>query len=536
MALFVTLSSFAVTQLREMPELISRTVSNDVPTEIIYEAPEGEERFYEESYESWVFWGAEFGLQYFNGTNTNSIVWCDNNEVYIKNPVISYATNSYAKGIYADGKIRIELPQCIGQYYDEFNNIQYMYLNKLEEVEQDGEKYYMICYPEDNFVEYKVDENGNIELDLGNSKDYDIENGINPKNILGLTYSNDPHTLQVWSGYGDAFETWKYMDDSNPVYPPEDAEFKKWAFETREHKTLIEVAIDGDDIYVNGLNSYTIGVWFKGIIKDDKIVFPSKQFLCKNEWNQFLYFMAAEIYVEEGNEWNQYQMIDQVTMVYNPETNVYKAQEGEVFVISTSNESLAFLAMAENPSLWEQDPEKSNAAPLNPSLYKFEQLDPETNVCVIKWIIPNENINGNILAAENMYYNLYIDGEKIEFTSEDSGLFTENTYDIPYGASDYLMFSTFYDEHTFNYDSIVNESIGIQSFYKGEDDNVYASELITHYINGTDIEDVEYDKVVVNVEYISLSGIVTNNPGKGFYVKRTMFDDGTNKIEKVMLQ
>ena len=178
-----------------------------------------------------MFWGQEYGLQYMSGTTTNKIVWCSNGEVYIQNPVANYSTGTFAKGTYADGKITVELPQCIGSYYDTDGNMKDMYLNKLEEVEQDGEKYYMICYPEDNYLEYDVDDAGNVKLNLGNSADYDVTTGNNPKYLVGVTYSNEPHALQVWSGYGDTFETWNIIDNGEPVTPPADAVMQEWAFE-----------------------------------------------------------------------------------------------------------------------------------------------------------------------------------------------------------------------------------------------------------------------------------------------------------------
>lgn len=526
--LFATAAVMA--QPMGMPQLISHNANDDVPTDIIYEAPEGEMKYYNTYAEGWVFWGQEMGLFYMTGNGINKIVWCDNGEVYIFNPVRNYATESYAKGTYTDGKIRVELPQCIGGYYDENNEVQYMYLNKLEEVEQDGEKYYMICYPEDNYLEYIVDDAGNITLDLGNTGEYDVDNGINPPYIVGMTYENTPHTLQVWSGFGDTFQTWNYLDNGDPVTPPASAEIEEWAFETNGTKSILEVAIDRNDIYLPGFTSYSDG-WFKGTMDGDKIVFPSKQYMGMNEYDQFYYFMAAKRYLPEGSDWYSYEPIDQVTLVYNPETGMYTAQEDETFIISTNNEEIAATAIAEVPSLWQQEPEILNAKPLDPSVVSFQSAAKYT----ITWDIPNENVNGAVLPTKDMYYNFYVDGELYTFQPIDFPLFTEPTTDVPYDASNYYYLYVYRRQHTIYLPGTIKETIGLQSFYVGDDGNTYASELVTFNINGG-IGEAENDKEIVRTEYTTLSGVTTANPDKGFYIRKTVYSDGTSSIEKVIIR
>lgn len=527
--LFATAAVMA--QPMGMPQLISHNANDDVPTDIIYEAPEGEMKYYNTYAEGWVFWGQEMGLFYMTGNGTNKMVWCDNGEVYLFNPVRNYTTNSYAKGTFADDKITVELPQCIGQYYDDAGQPQYMYLNKLEEVEQDGEKYYMICYPEDNYLEYNVDENGNVELALGNTGEYDVDNGINPTYLVGITYGNEPHALQVWSGFGDTFQTWNYLDNGDPVTPPASAEIEEWAFETNGTKSVLEVAIDRNDIYLPGFTSYIDGYWFKGTKDGDKIVFPTKQYMGMNEYEQFYYFMAAKRYLPEGSEWYSYEPIDQVTLVYNPETGMYTAQESETFIVSTSSEEIAATAIAEVPSLWIQTPEMLNAAPLNPSVVSFQSAAEYT----IVWDIPNENVNGAVLPTRSMYYNVYIDGELYTFNPIEYPLFTEETTDVPYDASNYNDIYVYRTQHTIYFSGKINETIGLQSFYAGDDGNTYASELVTFNINGG-IGDAENDKEVVRTEYTTLSGVTTANPDKGFYIRKTVYNDGTSSVEKVIIR
>ena len=535
--LFSAIQLLAVTTVMAqplgMPKLVPNNADGQDPTDIISQAPEGETKYYNESYEGWVFWGQEYGLQYMSGTTTNKIVWCSNGEVYIQNPVANYSTGTYAKGTYADGKITVELPQCIGSYYDTDGNMKDMYLNKLEEVEQDGEKYYMICYPEDNYLEYDVDDDGNVKLNLGNSADYDVTTGNNPKYLVGVTYSNEPHALQVWSGYGDTFETWNIIDNGEPVTPPADAVMQEWAFETLGKKSIVQVAVDGNDIYVDGFTSYMKGYWFKGTMEDGKITFPTNQYMGKNEWDQFYYFMAARIFVDETSEWNQYEPIDKVTLVYNPETGMYTAQEDETFIVSMSNEYISATAIAENPSMWQQTPEMFKAKPLNPSLTNCLN---NPGISTLEWDIPNENEKGAILSGNKMYYNLYVDGELYTFTPEEYPLFTEPTTDVPYEASNYYDIYVYNTSHTIYVKKDIAETVALQSFYVDEDGTKYASDLVTENVLDTGIGKVEGGKQAISTEYFNLSGVKTTRPAAGMYIMKTKYNDGTSSVKKVLVK
>ena len=535
--LFSAIQLLAVTTVMAqplgMPKLVPNNADGQDPTDIISQAPEGETKYYNESYEGWVFWGQEYGLQYMSGTTTNKIVWCSNGEVYIQNPVANYSTGTYAKGTYADGKITVELPQCIGSYYDTDGNMKDMYLNKLEEVEQDGEKYYMICYPEDNYLEYDVDDAGNVKLNLGNSADYDVTTGNNPKYLVGVTYSNEPHALQVWSGYGDTFETWNIIDNGEPVTPPADAVMQEWAFETLGKKSIVQVAVDGNDIYVDGFTSYMKGYWFKGTMEDGKITFSTNQYMGKNEWDQFYYFMAARIFVDETSEWNQYEPIDKVTLVYNPETGMYTAQEDETFIVSMSNEYISATAIAENPSMWQQTPEMFKAKPLNPSLTNCLN---NPGISTLEWDIPNENEKGAILSGNKMYYNLYVDGELYTFTPEEYPLFTEPTTDVPYEASNYYDIYVYNTSHTIYLKKDIAETVALQSFYVDEDGTKYASDLITEKILDTGVSNIDGGKQAVSTEYFNLSGVKTTRPAAGMYIMKTKYNDGTSSVKKVLVK
>lgn len=520
------------------PKLHSPQEATGVDNEVIYEAPEGESKNYSENYSGWLFWGSDFGL-YYSADNKayNEIVWTSDSKVYIFDPVKTSPTNSYAVGTYADGKITVQLPQCIGEYTDENGDTGYMYLNKMEEVEQDGEKYYMICYPEDNYLVYDVEENGNIILNLGNDKDaVDTENGVNPKYLVGITYENEPHSLNVWSGFGDAFEEWSLVPDEDPVTPPAGLTSEYWAFDTLGTKSLIEVKINGSDIYINGFTSYIKDFWIKGTLTEGKdIIIPTQQYMGKNEYGQSYYFLATKTVIPDNpNDWNTYEMIDRITMNYDPETKIYSAP-GECLCVSNYRDYVAYYALAENPMLWKQNPESLNAAPNNPSVESYTPFNEDTIQGSIVWKIPNTNVNGALLRTDRMYYNMYVNGELFTFETWEYPLFTEPTTNVPYDAGNFYNIWAYGESHTISFYFDDAESFGLQSFYIGDGDVVYKSELVTVDASTLGVKATGFEKEVKEVVYYNLSGNEVTHPVNGIYIKRVVYTDGSHHTEKIVL-
>ena len=512
----------------------------EIPTEPIIEAPDGTLEYYNETYGGWVYWGEWAGLQYMGGSGINKMVWCDNNEVYISSPVASYSTNGLAKGTYADGKITVKLPQCIGQYYDQTEGAYLpLYLNKLEEVEVTGDpdhedgKYYMICQKADNTVVYNVDADGNITLDLGNGE-FDVESGNNPKYLLGVTYTNEPHAFQVWTGYGNAVDQWNIIRNPEPVCPPETAEHQEWVFETHGNCSVVDVAVDGNDFYFTGISSYSVGYWIKGIKDDDKITFADGQFMGMNQYEQFYYFRAAKIVYNEETGWNEYEPIDKVTLTFNPDNKHYVAKD-EVLLICGSPTEMSYSSIAENPSLWQQTPEMLKAAPKNPSVTRFTEYNAQTGQGTIVWDIPNSNVNDAVLNTDQMYYNLYVDDELYEFEPDLYPLFEETTVDVPYTASNFYDIYVYKTSHTIYFYFSDPESFSLQSFYVDADGETYASEKVTYQIQ-SGINSASVAKEAVDVTYTSLSGVVTKNPANGMYIRTTTYSDGSRKVEKVAIR
>ena len=513
-------------------------VNDDVPTQPIYEAPDGNKVFYDESYGAWQLYEGDEPF-YSNGTIVNKIVWCDNNEVYIANAVAPLFSEGYAKGTYADGKITVKLPQCIAEYYDEDGAIKPLYINKMEEVDVTGDpynpdgKYYMICYEEDNTIVYNVDADGNVSLDLGNG-DFDVEAGVNPKYILGVTYSNEPHVLYGWIGFGDAVEKWNVIHNPDPVCPPETAELQEWAYETLGVPTIVDVAVYGNDVYIKDFVTYIRGCWFKGVKEGDKITFADGQYMGLNEYDQFYYFRTAKVVYDEETGFEDYVPIEKMTLTFNPETRRYETAD-EYFMICASLADLSPYYISEHPSLWQQDPEMLKAAPQNPSVSYFAEYDETAGQGGIIWEIPNVNVNDAILNANRMYYNMYVDDEIYEFEPELYPLFEETTVDVPYTASNFYNILTYDTTHTIYYYFPTPHSFSLQSFYVDTDGTTYASEKILYQIS-SGIDSASVEKEVAGVTYTSLTGLAVKNPSNGMYIRTTTYSDGSRKVEKVAIR
>ena len=114
------------------------------------------------------------------------------------------------------------------------------------------------------------------------------------------------------------------------------------------------------------------------------------------------------------------------------------------------------------------------ATPADPEILRVGNYDSEQGYGSVAFTIPVEDVDGNDLNEEDLYYQLFsrIDGkeEPIVFTPEICERLTEDMTEIPYTFTDNWDFA---DKGTYkvvflNYNFNLNyEAIGVQSIYKG---------------------------------------------------------------------
>ena len=189
----------------------------------------------------------------------------------------------------------------------------------------------------------------------------------------------------------------------------------------------------------------------------------------------------------------------------------------------------------QNPVLRENS--LTDYTPADPSIKAFRFYD-SLGFGYVSFDIPMLNVDGMVLDTKNMYYNIYIDGEKFTLYPDEYQMLDEPITDLPYDFTDARDgrpgdITIEGSLHTFILFGQGIESVGVKS-YNVVNGNVYESRLVEGAVASIDVPEVA-DNVVGEV-YTDLMGRVVNNPGRGIYIKTVKYADGSMKSFKVSLK
>ena len=251
--------------------------------EPIMDVPEG--TLYDNMYASSFAYGLGWGDIYIQNVDggIGKVVEGNDGNLYIYNPIsqgyIWFSILPWIKAEPAgDGKYVVKLPQ--------------LYIIDV------GDPYYAYCmhYDEDEGMPV-VEEEGEIE--------FTWENGV-------LTQLGDK-----FIGLCDATADWFYMADQHIVYAPmteepitlPETEYYIQSYTmtylsdptdlTKTKERIVDVVIDGEDIYIGYLNNNNPDAFIKGHLADGKATFPTRQYLGVDAYyNGHIYVLTGDAFVD----------------------------------------------------------------------------------------------------------------------------------------------------------------------------------------------------------------------------------------------
>jgi len=247
------------------------------------------------------------------------------------------------------------------------------------------------------------------------------------------------------------------------------------------------------------------------------------------------YFTGAEIFYEEdpdtGWEVMMGSPLDAAIFSYDAEAKSLTLENG--YVISSSDKVFYPIYGYDDVMLayQERNPETVPDTP-----YGLE-YDPESwGDPIINVIIPPFDAEGNLLDTNNLFYELYIDGELYTFTGELYWPDVEGEMTlVPYSLNGYCIYASG-DFHTIYMYMPIESSIGVRSVYINENGDALYSEMETILVEGTGVESVESEVAPVSVEYYDIAGRRISNPEKGIAIRIARYADGTVKTHKVVMR
>lgn len=501
----------------------------DDDAEIIFEVPDGEESFFSRSCTE--FMNDYEGLQRndIKGSVVRRIQTADGT-LYFSNPLSDFTLLSYLKGSYdADGSIVIEGPQFIYDEYDDWTDeyVKMYMLPMKREVDDSGYATYVAT--EDMKYVLKKTDTG-----------YEAEN---PDLLLGLArygeladINGQPtgETGYAWVGYGDCNIKLLSCQGSNGVTPPDGAEFDRWVFHDPYEDALINVALQGNDIYIQGIDRGVKDAWVKGTIADGKVTIPSGTYLGINaDVAYYSYLWGSELEYDPdlevligGNP------TEETVFDYDSESKKLTLQDG--YAICSMPDDYYLLTLYEGVTIYKQN---RNIATPPAKPYDLE-VDPFNDIYeagAMSFNIPYTDEEGCILDTEKLYYRFYINGEVFTFTPEEYPYLelTENMVNVPYSLYDNydIMCSGTYHDVYFHFE-LPAAGCGVQSVYINEEGQEVCSEIVMSGDSG--INSPEIFREELSRTYYNLQGHAVDSSYNGPAICRIVYSDGTVKTIKMM--
>lgn len=510
---------------------------------VITEAPEGENvtmlgssnTFY--IYYEQVEMDETYGIAYEG-------IWTDNGEVYLKNPISMLDWDTYIKGSVTDEGIKFDFPQPLYRsvYEDESFDL---YVDVLEyaEVESpnDPDDYYTTFVPAEDTrsILFTKEADGSYMME----DDY----------MLGVTCDG------IWQGYGEMYlsllpfeaTTSKIPDDVCYDYSYILAdELTGW-----DHTVLRSIGIGEKDgtTYITGLASGMPDAVIYGTFDKEKntLTIPSDQFLGKY-YNHYIFMMAGvgRSYYDEfwGEDMYSFDIVDDpLVLNYDPATNVFTPviREGADYayvIFNFGNVETYPCEYYAVDRIYSQGQIK-DYAPIAPEVIgvnDIEIFDPDYSYA-FEFNIFGDNKEGQILIDNNIYYNIFINGDLYTFTAEEYPLLIdegiEEITDIPVflNVGEDIFSSGNYHGVALKRKDI--ETIGVRAVYIDGDIRA-ESEIVTVNTLGETVSvgSLKSKSICVN-ELYDLNGMkMTGKPGHGIFLKRTVNGDGTIHTEKVIMK
>jgi len=229
---------------------------------------------------------------------------------------------------------------------------------------------------------------------------------------------------------------------------PEGVEANEYVMTYDGGSTPVNVAVDGNDVYFQGMSYYIPEAWVKGTKDvDNKVTFAGMQYVGEAYGMTSFFFYNGE-----------------TVFTYDPDADTYSA-EGEVFGVLgeqyyDGNYTNPVIAPVTEKAVMPADPEITS---LKNGSYGW----------YFDFNVPLMDINGDPLVSSKLYYMIYTDVEgeiaPLTFTPATHSRLEEDITEIPYGfTEDY----DFYDTQIYLND-LYNpywNKIGIQSIYYGADE------------------------------------------------------------------
>lgn len=496
--------------------------------DIIYEAPEGEVKNLARSGDAtYSYYGMLVNTTYEN--MFGEFVMCENGDVYMKNPISQYITDSYIKGKLNGNQIVFSLPQPVEVM--DYNGEDLFFLVTM--MHYADEWYYPCNTPE--AAELGMPEITNqfvVNINEDGSYSMDTAEGML---VPGMIYSDN----FAWTGYSDLSAEWKEFSATANPGPAEGVEVNDVVVLYSGVGHYAKLAMDGDDVFVQGIFIEQPESWIQGKRDGNKISFQSGQYLGKDlDYSYYTFFAAAtaeQAWDPDYEEWyDVYKYDKEIVFDFDEATMTMTSGEDKAAVYNTSDKTILYLNVLNSPMIKTQ-PAEISQTPQNPSDLIFYDYIDSYGYSWLEFNLPMQNVNDELLNPNDLFYIIYVDGDEMVFDPQDYPNIDEDMTLIPYGFNDNYDFISDgqYHEVYFYFDGA--DEIGVQLCSVKDGEIVGESDIVSVSTSGSAVKTVaDADgKRIESTRYFNMHGQEVSTPADGIFVKTVKYDDGSVRSFKV---
>ena len=478
--------------------------------------------------------------RYSDMRSPSEFVFGNDGYVYIKDFMAMLPYGSYIRGeVDPDTfEMKFSFPQTIDNDEDyEWTDVSLFYENGFPEdmplPVEDDKNYITFIYGDDGSITMQPLPEGCF---IGvNMQPYDMWAGMAQTSASLVEPADDREVITIPDGVTG--KKYSYITYGSGQYDPK---------RTPDFGYRVEVAFDGDDVYFQGLSMDDASICFKGKREGSKIVVPNNQFLGVLS---SVYEVNVRFGHPDADAYGGYALSpDDTVMVldYDEEAGVIKVDDPEVvmfFNLSPNNNpnGIYYLQMFEDLHLAYQP--DASGAPLDPWGVSYYEGG-GSSLSLFDFNLPLVNADGVLLERENMYYNIYLDGELWPLSEEEFNI-PETLEDVPYlYRSSQIVSSKINIFHELGFRVQGFDKIGVQCFNRF-DGVVYPGALatldvatgeVTYTSSTSAVEGVGAAMEAVSTEYFDLSGRRVAPSAKGILVKRMVNSDGSVSVVKEVIK
>ena len=332
-----------------------------------------------------------------------TMVVIDGNDVYIRNIINTNLYNTWIRGeISADRKKVV-----FDNYQPYVEQGGYTYYVSLAYVNSSGD-----VYPDTEAEEFTMDyddatgsmSNAALNLSLVNT-----DGGVFTFNEgYELNVFNDELVVLPESiGESDIQPYSLKWDSSDPYYYPR----------------IVYVAQDGNDVYFKGFSTKNPEAWVKGAFNEakDKVTIPNGQYVGLYDDLYFLYCKGASYSGLDDDGWPIYANKDEIELAYNAENKSFTGADGILFVLGKE------LKGGYSQSIPSQDLKPFYGVPAKPKTPEIRGFDIDTQFQTVNssitYVVPVEDVNGNFISPDALYYIFFLDDEQLHFDNVPGGFY-----------------------------------------------------------------------------------------------------------------